>query len=413
MDYLEEGQIIQDTFVPGDIYHPELEWPGDDTSFGTQDTLEGSVVSLNLRPGQPVLRFVVLRSSILPKKQKVAVVDAYTEIQIGRDVQPEGSITPRIRLKEMEVSKFHATVYWDGARKEWNLVDMGSMHGTYLHSGPVSPDSTNPGTRLSQARAASMPRRLRHSDQVTIGSTAFEVHIHDNQRPCQGCTIFGENEIPLFPPPKKTAVKRTRDVAEIDSGTSASSTSLAIDRNPKKALNTLRRSLLTRHDASSQRSSTSASQHPMSIEKQPEYVDRAARRRLFHPSSRPDTPGVPNQHSQTSQQTPPSVTAPSVIPTESMESKPVVSAPAIPLPSTNIGHRLLLQQGWAPGSALGVSIDPSEGRTGLIDPLEVKSSQNRAGLGMKPTPTATGVEDPTPDLSWKDKAKYMRFDALR
>jgi pSer/pThr/pTyr-binding forkhead associated (FHA) protein len=397
MDNLEEGQIVQDQSLggSGDFYDPELEWPGDDSAGPSQNYL---------RSGQPVFRFVVLRSSILPKKQKIAVVDAYPEVQIGRDIQPEGSTTPRIRLKEMEVSKFHATAYWDGARKEWNLVDMGSMHGTYLRSGPVTSDSTTSGTRLSQARAASMPRRLRHSDQMTVGGTTFEVHIHDNQRPCQHCTIFGEEEIPLFPPPKKTAIKRTRDVAEIDFGTSASSNSLAVDRNPKRALNTLKRSLLTRHDASQH---SSAPISPVSVEKQPEYVDRAARRRLLHPASRPDTPGVASIHPLASRHTPP------LIATEPPVPKPAVSAPPAPLPSTNIGHRLLLQQGWAPGSALGVSIDPTEGRVGLIDPLEVKSSQNRAGLGMKPPPTAAELDAPTPQLSWKEKEKFKRFNALR
>lgn len=382
-------------------YDPEFEWPEEgqyheqpshETSYHTD--LQRS--SSGLRPGQPIFRLLALRSSILPKAQRIAVLDAYTEVQIGRDVQTEGSTTPRIRLKEMEVSKFHATVYWDGARKEWNLVDMGSMHGTYVRSGPVHPDSEEPSTRLSQARAASMPRRLRHSDHLKIGGTVFEVHIHDNQRPCPNCTTSGQQEIALFPSSKKSGVKRTRDVAGIDPGPSSIPPPFDVDRNPKKALNSLKRSLLTRHDVPKLPSPS------VSADKQPEYVDRAARRRLLHPASRPDTPGLPTT-------TPVAFVTPSTASdVESLPQNPAISLPNVPLPSTNIGHRLLMQQGWSPGNALG-QLDPSGDRAGLIDPLEVKHSKNRAGLGMKTQPQFADTAGSTKGLSWKDREKFKRF----
>ncbi|KAF8962772.1 hypothetical protein BDZ97DRAFT_1823970 [Flammula alnicola] len=383
MEPAEEGQILQDDLaVPGQYHDPAYEWPGD----GQAQEIKSSDSSRKLKPGHPVFRFVVLRSSILPAKQKTAVIDAYVEVQIGRDTQPEGSTMPRIRLKEMEVSKVHATAYWDGARKEWNVVDMGSMHGTYMNPGP--------------SRAASIPRRLRHSDQLTIGSTTFEVHIHDNQRPCQRCTIFGHDEIPLFPSPNRTAMKRTRAAAGIDSD--ATSIPLSIDRDPKKALTMLKRSLLTRHDVP-KRGSGSGS--PVPVENPNEYVDRAARRRLLHPASRPDTPGVSNPSPTIMP-----MSGPSFLAIEEPLPKPV-SQPPTPLPSTNVGHRLLMQQGWAPGTALGAPLDPSDDRVGLIDPLEVKSSQHRAGLGMK-QPTLPQPEASASGLSWKEREKFKRFGTL-
>ena len=399
MDSSEAAHLAQgQTTATGQSYSSELEWPGDDAINSSLSLETGSPdFSKTLRSGQPVFRLLALQSSILPKKQRVAVIDAYPEVQIGRDVQPEGSSTPRIRLKEMEVSKFHATAFWDGARKEWNLVDMGSMHGTYIRSGPVSANSNDSGTRLSQARAASLPRRLRHADQLTIGGTVFDVHIHDDQRPCQHCTTSVLGEIPLFPSSRKSALKRTRDVAEIGPGPSRTS---EVDRNPKRALNTLRRSLLTRHDATTTSSTPSSS---VSVEKQSEYVDRAARRRLLYPSSRPDSPGLPTLHPSISSQT--VSTAANI---EHMPVTTVVSAPPAPLPSTNIGHRLLMQQGWSPGNALG-ALDPSGDRVALIDPLEVKQSENRAGLGMKQQLSAADVEDPSIRLNWKDKEKFKRF----
>ncbi|PPQ67472.1 hypothetical protein CVT25_006013 [Psilocybe cyanescens] len=401
MEELEEGQIAQEhTNNSANGYDSSFEWPWD--SEEPSHEYDGSNITTSLGPGQPIFRLVVLRSSIFAKKKRVAVVDSYPEVQLGRDLQAEGSTTPRIRLKEMQVSKIHATAFWDGARKEWNVVDMGSMHGTFLRPGPVSPDSADIGTRLSQSRMASMPRRLRHSDQLTLGSTTFEVHIHDNRRPCRDCALAGDDEISLFPLPKNTSIKRTRDDAGIDSESSASSPgSTSMEKDPRKALTMLKRSLLTRHN-DSQHASTST----VPIAKSKEYVDRAARRRLLNPASRPDSPGVastpvgPTRKPQ----------SPS-IPFEEQITKPVVSQPPAPLPSSNIGHRLLMQQGWAPGSSLGAPVDPTDGRIGLVDPLELKSSQNRTGLGMKPS-TPSDPDPSTFELNWKEREKFKRFGEL-
>ncbi|KAJ3515493.1 hypothetical protein NLJ89_g1727 [Agrocybe chaxingu] len=403
MESLEEGQILQDDSVHGGYYDPAFEWPGDEVNTLYPGPQESSTSVQGLRPGHPAFRLVVWRSSILPAKHKVAVLDGYAEAQLGRDLQPEGSGTPRIRLKEMEVSKLHATMYWDGARKEWNVVDMGSKHGTFLHPGPVSPDSDGLGTRLSPSRTASVPRRLRHSDHLSIGGTTFVVHIHEDQRPCEHCTLFGEEGIPLFPTPK--GAKRTRDSAALDSDSSGSSrTSSIAERDPKKALTMLKRSLLTRHDSPKSGSSSGAA-----VETSNEYVDRAARRRLLHTSTRPSTPQSPALSSVSV------VPAGSPFITEQPSAKPVLSQPPAPLPSSNIGHRLLMQQGWAPGSALGISTpqELSDGqRINLVDPLEVAPNQHRAGLGMKPI-SAHGAEHLHLGADWKERGKLRRFASLK
>lgn len=381
-------------------YDPAYEWPGDQS-----DGREYS--STQLTHGRPVFRFVVLRSSILPSKQKVAVLDSYSEVQIGRDAAVLGSVTPRIRLKELEVSKLHATAYWDGARKEWNVVDMGSKHGTWLlHPGAqAAPDVSsgvfNLGVRLSPPRAASIPRQLRHSDHLSIGGTTLVIHIHENQRPCYDCTISdGGTEIPLFPPPKNSAVKRTRDTAGLDSDASLCPRT---DRDPKKALTMLKRSLLTRHDAPKHGSNSTVTN-----EKSNEYVDRAALRRFLHPASGPDAPGISIAST---------ISSSPLCPASSQDSVPCVSVtvsqPPTPLSTSNIGHRLLMKQGWTPGDALGIS-DPLDDQIKLVEPLEVKSSQNRAGLGIRSTAATVS----TPDLSssgmiWKEREKMKRFAAFR
>ena len=404
MDALEDGQIKEET-ITGQHHNPSYEWPGDDDPGSdalSEDYLREPLNSKEtLRPGQPIFRLVVLRSSILPKRQRVAIIDAYVEAQIGRDAQLPASVTPRIRLKEMEVSKLHATAFWDAARKEWSVVDMGSKHGTFVRASPISPDSIEGGSRLSQPRTASIPRRLRHNDQLRIGGTTFVVHIHDNQRPCDECSISGKEEIPLFPSPRKTSVKRTSEAAGFDSDSSGSSRAAPLERDPKKALSMLKHSLLPRHDGSTTGTASSEGETA-------EYIDRAARRRFLHPSSRPDTPGIPSLPSMI-----PKTTLPISI-TREYETKPVVSQLPVPLPSTNIGHRLLMQQGWAPGNSLGASSDApdSEERTGLVEPLELKSSRNRLGLGMKQGPVS-----PEPSLSsglnWKETEKFRRFESQR
>jgi pSer/pThr/pTyr-binding forkhead associated (FHA) protein len=396
MDPIEEGEILQNEQAAiGQYYDPAYAWPGDDGN-SSSETFPSSEPQAKPRSGQRTFRFVVIRSGVLPANQKVAVVDAYAEVQIGRDVQPEGSATPRIRLKEMEVSKIHATAYWDDARKEWNVVDMGSKHGTFLRLGPISLDSTDSGMRLSQPRAASIPQRLRHSDHLTVGSTTFAVHIHEDGRPCGECTVSGPkgSEVPLFPPAKKGSMKRTRADAGMDSYISTPNLS-ASGRDPKKALTILKHSLLTRHSVPK---FDSASEFTVPVEKPNDYIDRAARRRLLRPASRPDTPGVSAPSPKTSCNTEFATQMPEE---ESLQS--VVSQPPAPLPSSNIGHRLLLQQGWAPGNALGMLPDTSEDRIGLVDPLEIKFTQNRAGLGMQ-RPTTH---------NWKEREKLKRFGDLR
>jgi len=143
------------------------------------------------------------------------------------------------------------------------------------------------GARLSPVRVASVPRRLYHLDSVTIGSTTFVVHIHEDRRPCVECTSGSGSvhQVPLFSVSKQgrdtttnATLKRTRDATAIDNMTQAS-------RDPKKALTMLKRSLLTRHDSAESAEGSSI------------YVDRSARRRTMHPGSHLDTPGVPNPRS--------------------------------------------------------------------------------------------------------------------
>ena len=75
-----------------------------------------------------LLRLVVLKSNVVTMGD-VAIIDAREGgVQIGRDRCEKGG-QARVRLKEMEVSKTHAVVYWgEGGNEDeerWWIVDLG------------------------------------------------------------------------------------------------------------------------------------------------------------------------------------------------------------------------------------------------------------------------------------------------
>ncbi|KAH9928630.1 uncharacterized protein B0H18DRAFT_999764 [Fomitopsis serialis] len=413
---MEEGEINDpDSF--GAAYSPELEWPGDTTpeSSISVDTIQGQpaiTASGNpyLRPAPSssppprahldtsCLRLLVQRSTILPKRQSLAVLDGYTEAQLGRDAAPTGSEVPRIRLKEMEVSKLHATIYWDHGRREWAVVDMGSKHGTFLRSnrGPDASTSATDGQTTPHRHAAlctpvaSIPRRLAHLDALSVGGTTFIVHTHE-QAPCAECSPSAETEIPLIDqrtPDRQAEAsrKRKRDAAE----RSAESDYITPVRDPKRALNDLRRNLLSRHVV------------PQTPAAQSQYTDRSALRRTRHPDAAPvSTPSRP--HTTPVTRAPP-VSIPAPTP------RPLISAPPAPLPDSNIGHRLLMKQGWSPGESLGRA---GSSDVALVEPLDVKGNRGRAGLGgakqdygNQPSPPAAGID-------WKEAGKLRHWDTVR
>lgn len=379
----EEGEISESpsagTLEHGyDAYNPEFAWPG------SESETTSSVSDV------PLLRLVVLSSPVLPPARRLAVLDAYTEIQIGRDAAPPASATPRIRLKELAVSKLHATLYWDSARHEWAIVDMGSKHGTFVASASSPSSSTGSGQRLSAPRAASIPRKLKHLDRLTLGETTFNVHIHESRLPCDECALpaTGNVEIPLFSDAEKAAAKlaQKRKAAEEEEGRAKPLTG---ERDARKALTSLRREMLSRPKSSPR---TVSREGDNKVEAQPRgaYVDRAAKRRQLHPGSAVDSPGV---HPATPPPTPLKVPLSAMRP-----ASPTRSAPAVPLAETNVGHKLLMKQGWTPGSALGVEEDDPAGRR-LVEPIQATMLPAKAGLGSS--------RDGEPALShterrWKD-----------
>ena len=395
----------------------EHEWPGS-AEVGQQGTTRVS--------RERCMRLLVKSSLVLSKRRKLAVLDAYDEVQIGRDVSHSTTV-PRIRLKDMEVSKLHATIFWDHARDAWSVVDMGSKHGTYVSqeshlSKPnaqsmtsVEANSRN-GQRLSESRKASLPKSLHHGDLLSVGSTDFVVHIHSDGVPCEECSSEDGFDIPLF-----HFNEHTDKVSESDKNLSQATpqeTRVSSSQNPRKALAALRKSLLSRHTSQTSIPSASLDQSQSS------YVDRSAKRRAMFPDLPLEPVGPsPTESSILSTGSRPGVYRDLVArrvqsPAHSPSIPSTPPTPPQPLPASNIGHRLLESQGWAPGRSLGLDLADSDqpssddDRKALRNPLEVAANPGKLGLGMK-RPTSESSEASGQWTDWKEKSRKRRWEEVQ
>ncbi|KAF9069229.1 hypothetical protein BDP27DRAFT_1325838 [Rhodocollybia butyracea] len=325
-------------------HNPSYEWPWDNATPVLDDIWHTKNPG-TLRSDSPEtwLRLLVINSRALPPKARIAVIDEYPEVQLGRDNSTSGTV-PRIRLKEMEVSKLHATVYWDQA---WKIVDMGSKHGTYLRSTTGNSQAAETNLRLSIPKTASKPKQLHHLDQLTLGTTIFVVHIHENRLPCEECSPQTGEEIPLFADSKR---KRSHLNVEVDLRSHI--------RDSKVALSQLKRDLMSRHSSNSDL-----------VAGANQYVDRSARRRAMYRPSPFDAPGVSSASHLSSTNSAQSESS-HLIPEP-------ISQPAVPVPTSSIGHKLLVKQGWHPGTGLGLA------GGGPVEPLQLKFSIDRSGLGSR------------------------------
>jgi pSer/pThr/pTyr-binding forkhead associated (FHA) protein len=149
-------------------YDPSLEFPGADSE---RDTTDENETITNIE--RYLFRLVITQSPVVPPRRNIAEVSVHNEVSIGRDIPSEPGAA-RLRLKEMAVSKYHAIIYWDLEREAWGLVDVGSVHGTF-----VKAHGNSASERLSSAKVASHPRYLCHLDSIQIGGTTMVCHLHD------------------------------------------------------------------------------------------------------------------------------------------------------------------------------------------------------------------------------------------
>ncbi|KAJ1915958.1 hypothetical protein GGI03_001408 [Coemansia sp. RSA 2337] len=205
------------------------------------------------------------------------------------------------------------------------IVDQGSTHGTFVN-----------GNRLSESKTASKPFQLRHLDQIAIGQTTLQLHIHE-QWVCEKCKNSGNNEINTY---------------ECDSAVSGTH-SLPIhisDRN-----NDLQKARIDNLKAIKSKYMA----QPVRETKPGSYVDRAMlRRRLL------------GSYQQPVLQSPPTTTRVAC----SQQSDSQVPEP---ITESNPGYSMLKKMGWVPGAGLGAS------KEGIVDPIEIEGNADRAGLGAE------------------------------
>ena len=388
-------------------YHPSLEWPGTDIDCEQEAVSRSLSSSLQ---NHSSFRLVVKTSEVLARKRRVAVLDVYDEVQIGRDASTSNNI-PRIRLKDMEVSRLHATLFWDREDNGWSIVDMGSKHGTFVRSGfqntvPIARKfdgssseldgavSASSFTRLSPERQASRPRALFHLDEISIGRTTFVTHVHLAGLPCDECRSEGRLDIPLFSVSSSSMrPQKSGEIAE---------DMVTAPRDARTVMSLLKKSLLTRHSDAPLKTMIGTSH---------QYVDRSAKRRALHPYSRSSSPppGLvdshslrPSPHSSISPVTDvsrlpeiPYTMASDTGHDNNLKKSSAISASPVPITGVNVGHRLLEKQGWVPGSTLGVLAPRSSStsdkedvreineRMALLEPIQISANIGRRGLGMR------------------------------
>ncbi|KAJ2712395.1 hypothetical protein H4R19_002778 [Coemansia spiralis] len=332
-----------------------------------------------------VARLVVAESTCLAAGH-VVDIGADEGLTIGRD-RLEGGGARHLRVPEMEVSRHHLRIYFGGGGDEtldcdpraaidnagsengeiggddepgvhvgstgpgelsegeceeddgpvhaaatthtpgFYAVDQGSMHGTFVNQ-----------QRLSGPKAASKPVRLRHLDRVVVGSTALDVHIHE-QWACAACQNTGDNEISTVQTTASRPGPRTAVLAV-----------------PRTSL------LQERIDGLRAMQRRYTSPRPRGVHKTGAYTDRARLRRSMQGSA------VATGVREVIREDP-----------EQPSTRPVAGhAPAIG--QDNRGFGMLQRMGWSPGSGLGAD------RGGIVDPVDVAGNDDRSGLGAARPP---------------------------
>ncbi|KAF8339544.1 uncharacterized protein EI90DRAFT_3037020 [Cantharellus anzutake] len=364
------------------------------------------------------LRLVVKDSPIVPKGS-VTVIDSCStdSVSIGRDRLRTG---PRLRLKELVVSKHHASIFWGG--DFWAVVDNGSMYGTFIcpsDSGSSSRTLVSDEHRLSETKKASLPRRISHLDLLRIGNTIFVIHAHELPSiPCSSCSLescpseltLWDNSVPSSDFPNG----RNEIISPLHHSASQRKRS---KEGPQAALSHLKIALLAKNSYSK-----NGREEGLKADTALTYADRSAQRRSLHPGRLPSPPRPPQSLLQPSRN-PASQKRHHLydIPTyrprafpgqgdithrdkdrgEDVSSSKISNLPgayltaATPISFENPGHRLLLKQGWTPGTALGSQKEgflPGESvheephtlvqRLRLVEPLKQVYQSGRSGLGF-------------------------------
>lgn len=257
-------------------------------------------------PSLPPLRLRVLqphRTSSILKDKTVLILDTETAVTIGRD----RTFNPSLRIKEMEVSKTHLTLFTntDAHCQEgsgWYIVDNASTLGTFL-SFRVEDENMKP-VRLSEAKQASKPFKLSHLDQISISSPtepviSFEVHLHPKfPSSCSTCALLSDesNRLRLSTDPTLDS-RATSTISKSTGEDDYAMTPQDAKANREKKRKTEMAKLRNRFFGAPEKPAKKANRKERQPEAEPEpddleperipkkYIDRAKLRRQANPAS--------------------------------------------------------------------------------------------------------------------------------
>ncbi|CAB4415293.1 unnamed protein product [Rhizophagus irregularis] len=302
-----------------------------------------------LDQGEPgsdaTLRLVVIESGIL-KSGHLVLVDA-NGISMGRDRWDDR----RLRLAEMPTSKHHCQIFFsstsiiDNNNEEeesstpdaFFIIDIGSQNGTFVNS-----------QRLSESKMSSKPHQLNHMDEVTVGSTKFQVHLH-KQWTCDVCTVTEGKMIDISNNSDVVSNNINKVKRKNNDGDLIMNIGVNMNNNTtqRELLEVQRREELNRLKRKYMGPSNTNQKHT-------KYVDRAALRREIHPDNAP----IKKDWEDTSQN--------STIEVKNFQTK---------IGSDNKGNKLLQKMGWKEGQGLG------RNGTGMLNPIQFVTNEGRIGLG--------------------------------
>ncbi|CAG8573127.1 3260_t:CDS:1 [Racocetra fulgida] len=307
---------------------------------------EDSAIDQGEPGSDATLRLVVMESGIL-KSGHLVLVDA-NGISMGRDRWDDR----RLRLAEMPTSKHHCQIYCSSSAATdaksddddmsavttldtFFIVDNGSQNGTFVNS-----------KRLSESKMSSKPHQLCHLDELVVGSTKFQVHLH-KQWTCDVCTVTEGKMIDISQKFDGNAshnkIKQKGSEGDIgfdgiNNNNNATQKEL-LEFQRREELNRLKRKYMGQ---------------PNVKHKHTKYVDRAAIRREIHPDNSPirkDWEDVSGTNSEIE---------------INVQTK---------IGSENRGNKLLQKMGWKEGQGLGCN------GTGILDPVQLVNNEGTRGLG--------------------------------
>ncbi|ORZ18924.1 hypothetical protein BCR42DRAFT_411857 [Absidia repens] len=278
-------------------------------------------------------RLVVIESTVVPVGQ-VTVMDA-NGATIGRDKKEWD--TRRMRLRDMQVSKYHCQLFYDQDKHAFAITDVGSQNGTLLN-----------GERLSPAKTSSRPFELKNGDELTLGTTVLQVHLHDHGWPCQQCQTSATSTTTI------SAVAAAEPTSHGSSeGQEQKQQRLTKPATTKKQW---QKQLLQKYDDDTS-NTTDQQRHQQQSRQQRQYIDRAQLRRERDPAE------VDNEHYHQRR-------------TTAINNEP--DAVDLETPVQGKGYDMLRKMGWQSGQGMGMN------QQGIVEPLAPKSTPNeRAGLGAQ------------------------------